>query len=305
MSEKSHSLGLFCTTMDNMKSESNQTRGFAGMTVVAFESRMADQMANLISRQGGSPLVAPSMQEIPLENNPEALAFAEHLLSNSIDMFILLTGVGTRTLVDVWRNRFSREAIQQALTGTTLVARGPKSIAALKELGLKPDLSVPEPNTWKDVLQTLDGFKPEGLQGLKVGVQEYGATNEDLVKGLTERGALVTSVPVYRWALPDDVEPLKHALQIILDGNAAVAFFTSAAQVDHIVQMLPTTDELEAFRQALGKTIVASIGPITSQRLHQHHFPVDFEPSHSKMGILVKESSEQISDILKRKQHLS
>ena len=271
------------------------------MTVAAFESRMADQMATLITRHGGKPLVAPSLQEIPLENNTEALDFAKDLMAGTVDLLILLTGVGTRTLVDVWKTRFTLEAIQQALTKTTLVCRGPKPIAALKELGLKPHITVPEPNTWRDILHTLDDWRPEGLSGLRIAVQEYGTTNTDLVQGLIERGARVRSVAVYRWALPDDVDPLKQTLRRIVDGNVSVLLFTSAAQVDHIVKLLDDTDELAAFRDALGKTMVASIGPITSQRLRHHHFPVDFEPSHAKMGILVKEASEHAAEILIRK----
>ena len=190
-----------------MKPDTDTTNGFAGMTVVAFESRMADQMSNLISRYGGTPLVAPSMREIPLENNTQALDFADQLMAGAIDILILLTGVGTRTLVEVWKTRFSMEAIKHALAKTTLLTRGPKSIAALKELGLKPNLVVPEPNTWKDVLQALDTYKPEGLAGLRIAIQEYGASNNDLTEGLGKRGAQVIRVPVYRWALPDDLEP--------------------------------------------------------------------------------------------------
>jgi len=162
---------------------------------------------------------------------------------------------------------------------------------------------VPEPNTWKDILQTLDTFKPAGLSGLQIAIQEYGVPNKDLVEGLTKRGAQVTNVPVYRWALPDNVEPLKHTLRNILDGNVAVVLFTSAAQVDHVVEILHTTNELEPFRHALGKTMVASIGPITTQRLRHHHFPIDFEPSHSKIGILVKEASTHVGGILNQKQN--
>ena len=271
------------------------------MTVAAFESRMADQMAKLIARHGGNPLVAPSMQEIPLENNTEALDFAKHLMAGAVDLLILLTGVGTRTLVDVWKTKFPLEAIQQALAKTTLVCRGPKPIAALKELGLKPHVTVPEPNTWRDILHTLDEWKPDGLAGMRIAIQEYGTTNTDLVQGLSARGAQVTSVPVYRWALPDDVEPLKRTLRSIGDGKVSVLLFTSAAQVDHVVQLLGATDELAGFRDAMGKTMVASIGPVTSQRLRHHHFPVDFEPSHAKMGILVKEAGEQAAEILRRK----
>lgn len=284
-----------------MNPEPDATRGFAGMTVAAFESRMADQMATLIARHGGKPMVAPSLQEIPLENNTEALDFAKHLMAGAVDLLILLTGVGTRTLVDVWKTELPLEAIQQALTNTTLVCRGPKPIAALKELGLKPHITVPEPNTWRDILQTLDDFKPEGLSGLRIAIQEYGTANTELSQGLTQRGARVTSVAVYRWALPDDVEPLKRALRRIMDGQASVVVFTSAAQVDHVVKLLDAADELAAFREALGKTMVASIGPITSQRLRHHHLPVDFEPSHAKMGILVKEASEQAAEIFAHK----
>ena len=284
-----------------MNTEPDETHGFAGMTVVAFESRMADQMAKLIARHGGKPMVAPSLREIPLENNTEALDFAKHLMAGAVDLLILLTGVGTRTLVDVWKTQFPLEAIHRALTETTLVCRGPKPIAALKELGLKPHITVPEPNTWRDILHTLDTCKPEGLSGLRIAIQEYGMANKDLVQGLTERGARVRSVPVYRWALPDDVEPLKQTLRSIVDGQVSAVLFTSAAQVDHIVQLLGATEAFSAFRDALGKVMVASIGPITSQRLRHHHLSVDFEPSHARMGILVKETSERAVEILSQK----
>lgn len=287
--------------MTRMDVEPDATRGFAGLTVAAFESRMAEQMAKLIARHGGNPLVAPSLQEVPLENNTEALDFAKDLMAGTVDLLILLTGVGTRTLVDVWKTQFTLDAIRQALTKTTLVCRGPKPIAALKELGLKPHITVPEPNTWRDILHTLDESKPGGLSGLRLAIQEYGIANTDLARGLTERGARVRSVAVYRWALPDDVEPLKRTLRSIVDGNVSVLLFTSAAQVDHVVKLLDVTDELAGFRDALGKTMVASIGPVTSQRLRHHQFPVDFEPSHARMGILVKEAGEHAAEILRRK----
>ncbi len=287
--------------MTPMNTEPDATSGFAGMTVAAFESRMADHMAKLIARYEGNPLVAPSLQEIPLENNTEVLDFAADLMAGDVDLLILLTGVGTRTLVDVWKTQFTLEAIRQTLTNTTLVCRGPKPVAALKELGLKPHITVPEPNTWQDILYTLDEHKPEGLSGLRIAVQEYGTTNTDLTQGLTERGAHVRSVAVYRWALPDDVEPLKRTLRSIVEGQASVALFTSAVQVDHIVKLLNATDELAAFRDALAKTMVASIGPVTSQRLRHHGLSVDFEPSHARMGTLVKEASEHAAEIISRK----
>lgn len=282
-------------------SDTTHPGGFAGMNVAAFESRMAVQMAKLISRHNGIPLVAPSMQEIPLENNSEALAFGQRLLAGNIDLFILLTGVGTKTLIEVWKTQYSLEDIKHALSQTTLLVRGPKPLAALKELGLKPQLIVPEPNTWEDILSTLDSFKPSGFSGLSIGVQEYGITNEELMKALASRGAHVSGVPVYRWALPDNVEPLQQVLKAILSQTVDVVMFTSGAQATHIVELLNRTNDLEQFCQALNRTMVASIGTITSQRLRDFDFPVDLEPSHSKMGVLVKEASEKASEIVQHK----
>ena len=83
----------------------NQTQpaedtGFQGLRVAAFESRMAESMANLIRRYGGEPRVAPALRAIPLSDNHQAFEFGERLFAAQIDMVLLLTGVGTQTLVE-------------------------------------------------------------------------------------------------------------------------------------------------------------------------------------------------------------
>lgn len=273
--------------------------GFNGLRVAAFESRMAEDMARLISRHGGQPLVAPALREVPLEHNQEALAFGKQLLAGACDMLLLLTGVGTHTLLDVLRTRFPSDRIIAAFARLVLVARGPKPAAALKTLGLVPTITVPEPNTWRDLLQALDADRP--LRGLKIAVQEYGVSNQALLRGLRERGAEVIRVPVYRWALPEHLDPLRTVIQRILAGEVDVLLITNAAQVEHVMQLLAQGGQELPFRQALARMVVASIGPTASERLRSHRWPVDLEPSHPKMGLLVKEASEQAAALLARK----
>lgn len=273
--------------------------GYAGLTVAAFESRMAAEMTRLIERYGGRPLVAPALREIPLEDNSAALRFGERLLAEGIDVLVLLTGVGTTTLFKILHSRHSQEAITNALTHTTLIARGPKPVAALKALGFQPTLTVPEPNTWVDVVSTLDQYRP--VKGLRVGVQEYGLSNPGLLEALQQRGAGVFPVPVYRWALPEDTAPLKRVLNEILAGQVQVMLITNAAQIDHVVEILEQDGRTTQFKEACNKLVVASIGPTASERLRHHGLPVDLEPSHGKMGILVKETSEQAHSILKQR----
>lgn len=272
---------------------------FNGLRVVAFESRMSKEMASLITRYGGEPLVAPSMREIPLENNTEALEAGERLIAGEFDLLILLTGVGTRALVEVLKTRHELETITSALGLVTRVARGPKPVAALREHGLTADITVPEPNTWRDLLQALDDNKP--VSGLRVAVQEYGVSNAELLDGLRERGAQVTRVPVYRWALPEDVEPLRKAIDTIIQGRAPVVLVTNAAQVDHVMEVAEVDGKSDPVRTALKNAVIASIGPVASERIREHGLQVDLEPSHPKMGILVKEASERAGEMLRRK----
>jgi uroporphyrinogen-III synthase len=275
------------------------SHGFNGLRIAAFESRMAEEMSRLIERYGGQPLVAPSMQEIPLQDNREVLEFGLRLFAGDIDMVILLTGVGTKTMVEVLLTRDDVDRIKSALARTTLVVRGPKPKAALREFGLTPTIEVPEPNTWRDILYTLDRAKP--ANGLRIAVQEYGVTNTDLIEALRGRGAQVTRVPVYRWTLPDDLTPLQRVLDAILEGGVDVLLITNAVQVDHALEVLTHTSRQDRFRQALSRLMVASIGPTATERLRSYGFPVDLEPSHPKMGILVKESAERATEILQNK----
>jgi len=275
------------------------TVGLNGLTVAAFESRMAAEIIRLIERHGGVPLVTPALREIPLDDNSAALKFGVQLTTERVDMLILLTGVGTTALFDLLKTRYPWPSIVEALKQTALVARGPKPVAALKALGLQPTLTVPEPNTWIDLVSTLDEYRP--VKKLRVAVQEYGVSNPDLLEALKQRGAEVFQVPIYRWALPEDLGPLRQALNNIIDGKVSVLLITNAAQVDHVMQVLEKDGKIEPFRAALNKMVVASIGPTASERLRHHDWPIDFEPSHPKMGILVKETSKQTIAILKNK----
>jgi uroporphyrinogen-III synthase len=283
-----------------MKDDQSHT-GFQGLRVGALESRMATEMERFIIRHGGVPLVAPSMRERPLSENPQALECGHALLDGQIDILVLLTGVGFRTLLDVVQTRYALPEITAALRNTVLVARGPKPVLVLKELGLQPNILVPEPNTWRDTLHALDASYPDGLQGMRIAVQEYGVSNPEFLDGLRGRGAEVRPVPVYRWTLPDDIVPLKNLLQQIMDGEVPVLLITNAVQVEHIINVLGEDEKINHFRKALHRMMVASIGNVASERLRHYGFPVDLEPSHPKMGILVKEASQAVHAILANK----
>jgi len=253
------------------------------MRVLALESRRAAEMAELIRKQGGDAFVAPSMREVPLEADAATERFAQRLYAGEFDMMVLLTGVGTRQL-----NRLLGPRFGEALRSVTLVARGPKPVAALREMGLEPAVVAPEPNTWRELLTALEG-RPEK----RIAVQEYGRANPELLAGLRRRGAEVTAVRVYLWDLPEDVAPLREAARRLAAGQFDVALFTTAIQVSQLARVAREQGIEDAAMEALRRCFVGSIGPTTTEALEEFGVTPAFEPSHPKMGLLVREAAQR------------
>ena len=278
---------------------------FDGLRVLVLESRRARELATLVTTYGGEPISAPSMREVPLESNTEALAFADRLERGEFDLVVLLTGVGTRALIaTVEQVRGSRDSFIDALRRSRIVARGPKPVAALRDVQVPVWLTAPEPNTWRELLLALDSRASElPLKELRVAVQEYGVSNPDLLAGLRDRGAIVTAVPVYQWALPEDLEPLRAACRAVADGKIDVVLFTTATQAVHLLQVAETMGLSGAVIEGLRKCVVASIGPTTSEELRERGTDPDMESSHPKMGFLVREAAERAGGLLKAKRN--
>lgn len=276
--------------------------GFDGLHVLSLESRRGAEMTKLITNAGGVPTVVPSMREVPLEDNHEALEFVREVIAGRIEIVIFLTGVGAQTVIRVAESANQRDTYLEALKKIPVVARGPKPVSVLRPLGVPITLTAPEPNTWRELVQALDANASSvPLGGKSVAVQEYGASNEELLAELKKRGAIVRRVPVYDWQLPEDLRPLRGAVQQIVDGKVDVVFFTTSVQVRHLMRIADEMGKANEVRRELGNAFVASIGPMTSEELRQNGLPVDMEPSHPKMGFLVSEAAAKAGKALRQK----
>ncbi|WP_240928105.1 uroporphyrinogen-III synthase [Thalassoroseus pseudoceratinae] len=247
-------------------------------------------MHSLIERFGGDATVAPSMREVPLEENANVFAFAEQLLAGQINVVVFMTGVGARALLETWKIRYEADRLFKELEATTVVVRGPKPMTVLREWGVGIDHRVPEPNTWRELLETLD--ENVALAGSTIAIQEYGEPNEELYEALRNRNATVVPVPVYKWAFPEDTGPLKDAIRRTIAGDFQVLMFTSAQQIVNTLRAAADEGLEDDFRSAANNTLIASIGPTATERLQTLGFQVDVEASPPKMGPLVRAAIE-------------
>ena len=274
---------------------------FQGLRVLALESRRATEIAKLIRTYGGEPIVAPAMREVPIESNHEALEFAGRLIHGDFDLVIFLTGVGVRRLTEVASTQYERDSFLDALRRVKVACRGPKSSSALRELGIPIAVTAPEPCTWREMIGALDDAFGPSLEGLRAAVQEYGASNPELLSALADHHIECTRVPVYQWALPEDIEPLKDAIRSIAGGRVDVVVFLTSIQIAHLFQVAEEMGATEALHDGLRSTLVLSIGPSTSEELERHGVLPDFTPTHPKMGFLMNEASSSAQKLLKDK----
>jgi uroporphyrinogen-III synthase len=259
---------------------------FNGLRVLSLESRRADEMATLIRKQGGEPFVAPSMREVDLEQHDEAFDFARRLLNNEFDAVILMTGVGFRLLWKTILTRHAETDLKAALQRLTVIARGPKPSAALREIGLLPNVQVPEPNTWRELLIVMEPRSEK-----RIALQEYGKSNTDLIAALQGQGRAVQAVRIYGWDLPLNTAPLREAAARLATGQIDVVLFTTSMQVVNLFRIAEEEGIAKQVRDALSSCFIGSIGPTTTETLEDYGLKPNFEPSHPKMGLLVNEAA--------------
>jgi len=270
---------------------------FAGLRVLSLESRRAKEMEALIRREGGDPFIAPSVQERALEDHGEAIRFVERLEANEFDLVVIMTGTGLAFLRDPVVAHSSADRLGAALRRVTLVSRGPKPLPILRELGARAQIVVPEPNTWREIVEAV-ATRTER----RIAIQEYGRPNLEMNAALEKLGASVTPVVLYRWELPADVGPLQIAARDLAGRRFDVILFTSSIQLDHLMIIANSLELQSQVTSALQEyTAIASVGPVMTASLEAAGLPVELIPVHPKMGALVKVASDTAAAVLAKK----
>jgi uroporphyrinogen-III synthase len=251
-------------------------------------------MDALIRREDGDPFLAPSVQERAIDDHSDVLRFVERLEAREFDMVICMTGVGLAFLRDVVAAHMPVERLADGLKLVTILSRGPKPLPILREMNLRAQIVVPEPNTWKEIVEAV-ASRPER----RIAVQEYGRPNLEMNAALEQLGASVTSVPIYRWELPADLGPLREAARRLAARECDVVLFTSAIQLDHLWEIARGLGLEAEVRQALATDIViASVGPVMTAALESYRLSADIIPQHPKMGALIRAASESAVAVL-------
>ncbi len=252
------------------------TLPLAGRTIAVPETRELDLFANLLERRGATVLRCPLVAIRDAPDPAAVLEWTRRFAAGACDDLILLTGEGLRRLIGCLDRHEPalREPFVRALARVRKITRGPKPARALKELGLGADLPA-DPPTTGGIIATLRGVD---LKGRRVGLQLYGTEpNRPLVEFLQGAGASVLPVAPYIYAGAADDQAVRALLERIASGTVDAIAFTSGSQVERLF----AAGGADAARRALGKTLVAAVGPVVAAALEAHGVRAQAMPSES------------------------
>jgi len=264
-----------------------------GQTVAILESRLGEQLAELITKRGGKPMRAPALAEIPDVDPRYIRELIGEWGKRPVKAAIFQTGVGTHALFKTTDALGLTETLLELLASTTVVVRGPKPTAALRSRSVRIDLSAKDPFTTVEVLAELKSLQ---LAGERVVVQRYGARNPELESGLKARNAVVIEIPVYRWSLPEDTRPMADLIAALERRAVDSTVFTSASQIHNLFALAQTLNKSDTLAAHLNATLVTSIGPVCTAALAQHGVTAALEASPPKLGPLINALAEAFPD---------
>lgn len=255
-----------------------------GQTVAILESRLGEQLAELIAARGGKPLQAPALAEIP-DVDPRYIAqLIREWETTPVKAAIFQTGVGTHALFKTADTLGLTNTLLALLASTAVVVRGPKPTAALRSRGVRIDLSAKDPFTTIEVLAEMRSLS---LNGERVVVQRYGAKNLELEHGLEAQGAAIVEIPTYRWSMPADTRPLAELIAALARREIDSVVFTSASQVQNLFDFARSTNTSADLAANLNATLVASIGPVCTTALTHAGVKTGLEARPPKLGPLL------------------
>lgn len=245
-----------------------------GKTVALAEGRQLEELAQMLEKEGATPLRYPLLSII---DNPDAapvIGWLRDLIAGKFSVVVCMTGEAIRRLLGFAERGGMRDAFIAALGKTRTLTRGPKPVRALKEINLEPSLIAKMPTT-DGVIATL---KQETLKGQTVGVTLYGEPNPELVKYLEQAGATPSPVMPYVMAPRTDAERVAELIARLERGEVHALLFTSSGQVDRLFEVAKDRGLESVLKAGLDKTRIAAVGPIIVETLQGHGSRADICP---------------------------
>lgn len=249
-----------------------------GLKILVPESRELDLFATMLEAEGAATVRCPLVRILDLDNTADVEAWIEMLVGGTLQDMIWLTGEGIRRLAPIAAKMGREPAVIEALRRVRNIARGPKPVRALRELGLATGLSVTTPTSQG----VADALLREDIAGRAIGVQLYpDAGDLPLLDQLRNRGARLFPVTPYRYASDAQAEQVVATIRALSEGKIGLVAFTATPQIERLFRVAQDNGLEAALRDGLTRTAIAAVGPLVEETLRGFGLNSTIRPSES------------------------
>jgi uroporphyrinogen-III synthase len=263
----------------------SEGRPLLGFRVGVTAARRREEQVQMLERRGAEVTCAAPARTAPLHDDADLLAATRTCVADPPDVVVATTGVGFRGWCEAADGWGLGPRLVQALRGATLLARGPKTVGAVRAMGLRESWSAPS-ETLDEVLEHL---LATGVHGRRVVLQEHGEALPDAADRLRTAGAEVIVVSVYRWESAGEQRPVSRLVEMVLRREIDALTFTSAPAVDAFLDAAERGGSGTAVLDALREHVAAAcVGPVTAAPLLDRGVPT-VQPDRARLGAMVRE----------------
>ena len=249
-------------------------RPLFGKRVLVTRSRtQASRMCQLLGSAGAIAVELAAIDVAP----PEDFAQLDELVAGLHSYgWVIFASVNAVDSVFHRLDVHGRDA--RAFGGARVGAIGPATAAALKRRGIRPDFT-PSRSVSSAALDELAEYD---WKGVSVALPAADIGRDELAQGLSSLGADVRRLIVYRTVTPPDAA--RRARDAFSEGIDIVTF-TSSSTVRNLLDLLD--EDGGPGKEALAKSVIACIGPVTSATARELGLRVDIEAQeHTVEGLL-------------------
>ena len=250
---------------------------FGRRVLVTRPRRQAAELSDRLAALGADPIEVPMIRIAPPDDDgPLRQAAAD---ARTFDWIVFSSANAVDAFMRALLDGGARDI--RALAGPRLCAAGTGTADELAEYGITVDL-VPHEFRAEAVATALAAAG--ALEGARVLLPRADIGREIIAEQLRAAGAIVTDVVAYRTVLEDaQREDDPDVYKMLLEGRLDVVTFTSASAVRNFAKIYGTEQVADLLRH----TVVAVIGPVTSDAAIQLGIPVTIQPATYTIPALV------------------
>jgi uroporphyrinogen-III synthase len=246
-----------------------------GYRILILETREEAQFSRLLQEQGADVVQCPMFAIHDAPDPAPVEAWMQRFIDRPCDDLVLMTGEGLRRLMKLARQVGIDADFIAALGKTRKFTRGPKPGRALREIGLEPQQTTEKPTSEgiAEMLAKVD------LRGHRLGLQLYPDKDHSVLIGaITAQGAEVDSVLPYVYDAKAAAANIVTAIDEMVAGRIDALALTNLGQIRRLIEAAHNNGSEDTLREALDRTLIASVGPAVSKELASHGLRTDITP---------------------------